>query len=379
MSNPFRETYHFNGGLEQAVVDLVRVGSGGHASGVRQLATRLVHTVPPEVDDPDAFRVALRAAIAPTEGVGLRFGAGEVPTEDGTSHELATVDPHPDGAGLVLAPDTFAELREIVEERRRSADLIRAGVPMTHTVLLSGAPGVGKSMAARWLASELEVPLVSVDLATVVSSFLGSSGRNIRSVLSYAKTGRCVLLLDEFDALAKRRDDETDIGELKRIVNVILLELDRWPEANLLVAATNHPDLLDRAIDRRFDRRMELRMPELPERRAMLCELAAGHGLDDESMLDLAAEVTRHLTGSDIRRLWDTSMRRAVLQDSPVANQLLQELSRSVAGRGAERDRFWLALSDRLKMSSREIASLVGVSHPTVGAALKRARTGAKT
>src|SRR5208282_5457222 len=108
-----------------------------------------------------------------------------------------------------------------------------------------------------------------------------------------------------------------------------------------LVAATNHPELLDRAIDRRFDRRIELRMPDLPERRAMFRELAAGHGLDDESMLDLAAEVTRNITGSDIRRLWDTSMRRAVLQDSPVTDQLLQELSRSVADRGTERDRFW--------------------------------------
>lgn len=75
----------------------------------------------------------------------------------------------------------------------------------------------------------------------MVSSYLGASGRNIRSVLEYAKSGPCVLLLDEFDAVAKRRDDPSDVGELKRIVNVILVELDRWPDSSLLIAATNHP------------------------------------------------------------------------------------------------------------------------------------------
>ena len=103
------------------------------------------------------------------------------------------------------------------------------------------------------LASRIGVPLVSIDLASVVSSFLGTSGRNIRVAFDYAKSGQCVLLLDEFDALAKRRDDDTDIGELKRIVNVVLLELDRWPDTSLLVAATNHPQLLDPAVGRRFD------------------------------------------------------------------------------------------------------------------------------
>lgn len=376
MARYSRKTYHHERGLEEAVVDLVRLGSSGHASGVRQLAAALVRSVPSSVTDPDGFRLALREAMAPAPPEGLRFGAGEVPTDDGSTHALVAVDPAPDGSGLVLEPRAMEELREIVEERRRAGELARAGVTLTRTLLLSGEPGVGKSMAARWLAQEIGVPLVSVDLATVVSSFLGSSGRNIRAALEYAKSGSCVMLLDEFDALAKRRDDDADVGELKRIVNVILIELDRWPDSSLLVAATNHAKLLDVAAYRRFERRLEVMLPGATERRAILDRLAAGTGSQDDPILDLVTEVTASWSGSDLKRLWDASMRRSVLQGTPPTEQMLQELARRVHRKGRERDRFWLALSDRLHMSARQIATLVGVSHPTVGEGLARARGG---
>jgi hypothetical protein len=372
-----RDTYHFAGGLEQAVVDLVRVGSTGFPSGVRQLAARLVRSVPPGVADPDGFRAAVRAALAEAEtSVGLRFGPGEVPTEEGSAHALAYVDPNPDGDGLVLAPKAMYELQEVVAERHQASALIRAGVGLTRTVLISGQPGVGKSMAARWLAQSMGIPLVSVDLATVVSSFLGTSGRNIRTVLEYAKSGSCVLLLDEFDALAKRRDDDTDIGELKRIVNVILLELDRWPDSNLLVAATNHRHLLDPAVGRRFDRQLELYPPGLDERRAILAHLFAGSEIEGDAILGLAAQLTDGSNGSDLRQLWEASRRRAVLYGEPLVDQFLRGLAVRADARRDSRDRLWLALSDRLDMSTRHIAALAGVSHPTVGAALRRARTG---
>jgi len=370
------ETYQFEGGLEQALVDLVRVGSTGHASGVRQLATRLVRAVPPGVDDPEGFRVALRQAIAAGPTAGLRFGAGELPTEQGTAEALVAVDANPDGTGLVLDGTLIEELHEVVEERHRAGELASAGVALTRTLLLSGPPGVGKSMAARWLAQEIGVPLVSINLASVVSSFLGSSGRNIRSVLEYAKSGPCVLLLDEFDALAKRRDDESDIGELKRIVNVILLELDRWPQDSLLVAATNHLQLLDEAVDRRFDRHVEIGLPGAAERLAMVEFLASGTKAAVDPALAVIADVTDGWTGSDLKRLWELGMRRAVLQDTVPGDELLRAVAHRSRAKGTERYRFWLMLSDRLRMSNRQIAALVGVSHPTVSAGIGRARSG---
>ena len=375
MAQRFRESYHFDAGLEQAVIDLVRVGSTGFGSGVRQLATRLARTVPPSVEDPERFRTALYDALSQTSArTGLRFAPGELPTDDGSTHALARVDPQPDGSGLALAKETMTALNEITQERQRAPELIRAGVSLTRTVLLDGPPGVGKTMTARWLAEHIGVPLVTMDLSAVVSSFLGSSGRNIRSVLDYGKSGDCVLLLDEFDAIAKRRDDDTDIGELKRVVNVILVELDRWPDSNLLVAATNHRHLLDPAVGRRFDRHIELGLPGKDQRLEILTYLAIGSDAENSPVIDVIAEVTDGLTGSDIARLWNTARRRAVLDDHKTTDELAKEAGRYAGTKGAARDRLWLLMSNNLGISIRQIAATAGVSHPTVSAAIKRSK-----
>lgn len=128
-------------------------------------------------------------------------------------------------------------------------------------VLLIGPPGSGKTMLAKYIASKLNRQLVVLDLATVVSSFLGKTGLNIKKVLDYAKRNKVILLLDEFDAIAKRRDDLSDLGELKRVVNILLVELDNWPSSSMLIATSNHPELLDRAIWRRFDDVIEIDAP----------------------------------------------------------------------------------------------------------------------
>lgn len=374
MAIRFRETYQGEHGLEQAVIDLVRVGSRGHSSGIRQLATRLTRSVPDGVRDSVVFREALREALAEAVSApGLRFAGGEVPVDDGGQHPLVDVDPFPDGSGLVLQPLAARGLADIVEERTRAGELARAGVGLTRTLLLSGPPGVGKTMTARWLAQQMGLPLVGLELSSVVSSFLGSSGRNIRSVLDYAKSGSCVLLLDEFDALAKRRDDDTDIGELKRIVNVILVELDRWPDSSLLVAATNHAQLLDDAVDRRFDLHIQLDLPGLRERAQILSGLAEGTDLG-ESVVDMIAALTEGESGSDLARLWRNARRRSVLRGSLVLDELLDDVAWRHTDSGPSRDFLWRMLADSLQMSNRQIAQRFGVSHPTVSSAIKRER-----
>ncbi|TAK24756.1 MAG: AAA family ATPase [Chloroflexota bacterium] len=376
MIRKFRESYRFSGGLEQAVVDLVRTGCAGSGSGVRQLASRLIRTVPPEISDPAAFAASLQEAMrAGVESAGLRFVAEDLPVEAGTDLPLVSIDDTPDSDGLVLNSFNASELAEIVEERRRVDELLRSGVRLTGTVLLCGPPGVGKTMTARWLAAEVGVPLVAIDLSSLVSSFLGTTGRNLRSVFDFAGKRPCVLLLDEFDALAKRRDDDTDVGELKRIVNVLLAELDRWPNSNLLVAATNHRHLLDPAVDRRFDRIITLSLPDVRERGAILCHLAKSARLDLAPILEVAAAATSGMTGADLVGLWNGVRRRAALRGEDLGRMLLTEIGQRGPHQGKARDQLCRAMADQLGFSNRQIATYTGVSHPTVAAALLRTRS----
>lgn len=366
--------YQSVNGLEEAVIDLVRVGTRGYGAGVRQLASRLMRAVPAGVRDVESFRNAVHEAmVTGSKTAELRHFSGAVPTESDSARPLVDIDTAPDGDGLVLDDGIMIELRELLLERQRADDLHRAGVGLTRTLLLSGPPGVGKTMTARWLAEAMRLPLLSLDLSSVVSSYLGTSGRNIKSVLDYAKSGPCVLLLDEFDAIAKRRDDDSDIGELKRIVNVILVELDRWPDTSLLIAATNHPQLLDSAVGRRFDRVLQLSLPGEEERRAVFDNLAAGLEEVDTSALALATELTAGASGSELTRLWSLAHRRSVLKDTSITGELINELARHIEGAGPGRDRLFLTMSSKLGMSNRQIATLASVSHPTVAAGIKRA------
>ncbi|WP_085129615.1 AAA family ATPase [Mycolicibacter engbaekii] len=374
MTRTSSNAYQVGSGLERAIVDLVRVGASGYGPGVRQLASRLVRSVPAEVHDADLFRRAVHEAMSHSpETTGLRFSGGAIPVDADGTHALADVHPLPDGHGLVLAPAAMSQLQEIVDERARAGELARAGVGLTRTVLLSGPPGVGKTLASHWIAQSVNLPLVSLDLSAVVSSYLGASGRNIRAVLDYAKSGPCVLLLDEFDAVAKRRDDQGDVGELKRIVNVILVELDRWPDSSLLIAATNHPQLLDPAVDRRFDRTVQLSLPAIEQRHQVLVNLMSA-ATDDAALIMLAAEITEGSSGSDLVRMWNLVRRRAILNATDLRDELVIELLKNHPKHGSSRDALWLAAHDRLGWSSRQIADAVGVSHPTVSKAVGRAR-----
>ncbi len=179
---------------------------------------------------------------------------------------LYEVQPRRSLDSILLTNEVRVAARELVEEQHRS-DLLRSyGVEPRHRVLLSGPPGNGKTTLAEGIASELMLPLFVVRYEAVVGSFLGETSSRLKRLFDFVRTHRCVLFFDEFDTLGKERGDTHETGEIKRVVSSLLLQIDGLPSHVVVVTATNHPELLDRAVWRRFQLRLILDAPTLTQR-----------------------------------------------------------------------------------------------------------------
>lgn len=193
-----------------------------------------------------------------------------LPVDRETRYSLAKISEPIEIPDPILDDYVRRQLDDFIKEREMIARFLDEDIVPPNSILLSGAPGVGKTYIAQWISHKLGLPLVTLDLASSISSFLGRSGQNIRSIFEYAINQNAVLFLDELDSIAKRRDDASDLGELKRLVNVLLKELESCPSTCVIIGATNHPELLDKAIWRRFDRCLTIPMPEEGERMQLL-------------------------------------------------------------------------------------------------------------
>jgi SpoVK/Ycf46/Vps4 family AAA+-type ATPase len=276
----------------------------------------------------------------------------------------------------VLSKEITEQLSRFIRERNEHEKLFAEGVMPPRTVLLMGPPGTGKTILARWLATQLQLPLVTLDLAASISSYLGKTGMNLRRVLDYSRARPCLLLLDEFDSIAKKRDDSTDVGELKRIVNVLLKELEDWPSQSVLVAATNHPELLDPAISRRFDRTIAIGLPSQDERLKIMSQVL---GRFAEAMTpNLMAAVSGVLegkSGSDVEMIAGASIRRNIVDSEPIEKALIAELKTALGDQRSESTTNLVkAFDEQSKGSStvREIASALDLSPSTVQYHLKK-------
>lgn len=181
---------------------------------------------------------------------------------------------------LVVSDAVASTLNGIVVETGFWSALDGNGLPRRQRLLFQGPPGCGKTSAAEALASELGRPFVVVNIDAVVSSYLGETASNLRRVLEYADTAPFVVLFDEFDSLGRSRDDASEHGEMKRVITTFLQLIDRYRGPSILVAATNHPALLDSALWRRFDEVLEFAMPTVHQlRRVLRVRLrSVGHG-----------------------------------------------------------------------------------------------------
>jgi SpoVK/Ycf46/Vps4 family AAA+-type ATPase len=199
-----------------------------------------------------------------------------------------------------------------------------------------------------------------------MSSYLGRTGTNVRYVLDYAKSCDSVLLLDEFDAIAKRRNDDSEIGELKRLVTVLLQEIDTWPDSHLLLAATNHPELLDRAVWRRFGTVIEFPLPT-PEdtQSAVNLYLADSLGLDS-NWKRVMSTLLKNESFSEIERCCSQVRKDAILLQMPL-DQSIRRLAESRASElSAEERRELAARLYDAGVPQRSASELTGVARETI-------------
>ena len=276
----------------------------------------------------------------------------------------------------ILSKSISDHISRFIRERKENEKLLAEGIMPPRTLLLMGPPGTGKTMLARWMATQLNLRLVTLDLATSISSFLGKTGMNLRRVLDYSRATPCLLLLDEFDSIAKKRDDSTDVGELKRIVNVLLKELEDWPAQSVLVAATNHPELLDPAISRRFDRTILLGVPSQDERSQILTRvLGRFAGSIKPGLMAAVSGVLEGKSGAQVETIADASIRRNIVDSEPIERALVSELS---AAMDNDRQKSTTALvkafdeQSNKSFSVRELAAILGLSPSTVQYHLKK-------
>lgn len=353
--------------LRQRIRNLLRDPVGGPVSApARQYLGELLATVEPVVQPlraPSPHPISRQ-----TVGPPLDERASQLLEFDDAEHPIAPS----------LVEHTHHQLQRLIVEREQADRLRLAGVAPTTTVLLSGPPGVGKSMTARWLASACQLPLLRLRASSVMSSMMGQSARNLTHALRYARDHASVLLLDEFDAYARRRDDQLDIAEPKRLVNSLLLELEHWPDHGMLIAATNHLEALDPAIGRRFDLHLKLDLPDA-QTRSRLLETALGSmgWTVREPLIEIVAAATDGLSGSDLTTRARQAIRTAVLDEVSIEAAIAETLlpgtwqpdnRRDVARRrDAARD-----LCELLDYDVAKVASLVGLSTRVIRTAIKR-------
>lgn len=364
--------------LEAAVLDIVRLALQGNVRSLRQRTRNLLRD---GRDGPlrPSSREYIGELLATIEPVVQPLRA-PIPQPIGPSSltlalestGLLEIDEHPQATPPILDEQTHHTLQRLVLERQEADRLRLAGVAPSSTLLLSGPPGVGKTMTAQWLAAAVGLPLLRLQASAVMSSLLGQSARNLASALEHARSAPAVLLLDEFDAYARRRDDSLDIAEPKRLVNSLLMELENWPDSGMIIAATNHFDALDRAIERRFDVHLQLGLPDIATRRRLIDGHLAQMGWQvDERITTALAAARPGASGSDIARLCRNAVRSGVLDEITIELALAAAF---LPGRLAERTRaaaagrraFAAYAAECLTLSDQETARLLGVSPKTV-------------
>ena len=280
--------------------------------------------------------------LTPTKvEVSLFHGTGEAlthhvhpPVDRETAQPLCRIvlNPAKEVSLPILADRSQKAVSDLVREWQTLKRLEELGVAPGRSCLIFGPPGTGKTMTAYHIAAALGLPLIDARIDGLISSFLGTTARNIANLFAFANRYRCLLLLDEFDAIAKVRDDPQEIGEIKRVVNSLLQNLDDRAGIGVTIAITNHHKLLDNAVWRRFENQIQLGIPDSDARTEILKRFLKPLPVD-QTFLSLVAYVTEGRAPADLLRMTNAIKRLIALSDKEPTAQTQFELFREVVAR----------------------------------------------
>lgn len=367
----------------QDVIELVDAALAADYTRVRRIGTRIARAL--GTVDAEASQ-KLRALIR-RRGVPLRASgfAEALPVDMKSRLPLIEEQAWPTAPVFLDGPDQ-AVVNDFLADAKHVDLLSSKGISGRLCMLIAGPPGTGKSLLAGHIAAQLERPLYTVRLDSVISSLLGDTAKNIRSLFDFVPARDGVLLLDEMDAIAKLRDDRQELGELKRVVNTVIQGLDSLDDRAIVVAATNHPQLLDTAIWRRFPYKIELGAPDEAVRvdlwRYFLFENDA-----DSPYPPLLARASAGLSGADIQTIALSARRQAVLEGHAIdTGAVAWAACEASAGRPASPPRGHLTSEQKRSLaiglvrensiSQADVARLIGVTRQAVSGYLKEGSDG---
>ncbi len=249
---------------------------------------------------------------------------------------LAVSYPNQRFADLVVEPSVRASLERVLTEQRQQDRLLERGFQPVRSLLFVGPPGTGKTLSASVLAGELHLPLFLIRLESLITKFMGETSAKLRMIFDAAEETRGVYFFDEVDALAGDRSSPNDVGEIRRVLNSFLQFLEQHRSPSILVAATNHPQLLDRAIFRRFGIVVHYELPTPDLARDVIRNRLASintRGLNWKRIDDAAVGLSQ----AELTLAGEQAAKQTILSNAPrVTTELLiaslQERHRSSVG-----------------------------------------------
>lgn len=269
----------------------------------------------------------------------------------------------------VILPDNQRQLIiQMLEENKKNENLIKHGLEPANRLLLCGPPGCGKTMTAYAIAHELNLPVAYVRLDGLVSSYLGQTSVNLRKVFDSVRNQKIVLFLDEFDAIAKKRDDENEMGELKRVVTALLQNFDSLPINVFLIAATNHEHLLDPAIWRRFNFVIKLDLPDESQRATLIRKWLTDYNVPNKINIKSISDITAGRNTSQLKELIMSVAKLHVTTNKEITTEdIIKLLFQQLANNANVMDKIEILMELKNKgISIRQLSRALGISHSTL-------------